>query len=109
MFKKPIILLIFCFFLLTVTTSLIKNKSRNLERDIFQLKKDVSLLEKQINDAEIDYTYLSNPEQLTEHISTFKNKEYSNFDRSRIFYSIEHFNQHNSKESKYLFKGISKE
>jgi hypothetical protein len=63
MFKKSIILSITLFFLITVITSLIKNKARNLEKDISKLKKEVSLLEKQISDAEIDFIYLSNPEK----------------------------------------------
>ena len=64
MFKKSIILSIICFSLLTVTTSVIKNKARNLEKDVLILKKDISILKKQISDAEIDFIYLSNPENL---------------------------------------------
>ena len=103
MFKKSIILSIACFFLLTITTSVIKNKARNLEKDMLQLKQDISLLEKQISDAEIDFIYLSNPEQLTKNLEQFKNREeYITFDRSRIFFSIHEFLYANSKVTKHL-------
>ena len=108
MFKKSIILSITCFFLLTITTSIIKNKARNLEKDISSLKKDILLLEKQISDAEIEFVYLSNPEQLTKHLSDLNKGKYSNFDHSRIFFSTSHFLQHDSKQSKYLQTDIQK-
>ena len=59
MFKKVIILSIVCFFSLTVITSLIKNSSRNLEKDILKLKRDVYLLEKQVSEAEIDLLWVN--------------------------------------------------
>tara|TARA_B100000287_G_scaffold316588_1_gene300204 strand:+ start:101 stop:427 length:327 start_codon:yes stop_codon:yes gene_type:complete len=108
MFKKSIILSIICFFLLTITTSLIKNKARNLEKDISRLSADISLLEKQISDAEIEFIYLSNPQQLTKHLSDLGKEKYSNFDRSRIFLSTNHFLQHDSKQSKYLQGNLPK-
>ena len=64
MFKKSAIFVIFCFFLLTITTSLTKNKARNLEKEILKLEKEISQIEKQISDAEIDYIYLSKPKKL---------------------------------------------
>jgi len=108
MFKKSIILSITCFLLLTVTTSLIKNKARNLEKDISKLKKNISLLKKQISDSEIDFVYLSNPEQLKNYLVDLNKEKYSTFDNSRIFFSINHFLQHNLKESKHIKKNILK-
>tara|TARA_Y100000590_G_scaffold436324_1_gene556776 strand:+ start:2887 stop:3213 length:327 start_codon:yes stop_codon:yes gene_type:complete len=108
MFKKSIIFSITFFFLLTTTTSLIKNKARNLEKDILKLKKDISFLEKQISDAEIDFIYLSNPEQLTKHLTSLKKEKYSTFHHSRIFFSINHFLKHDSKISKYMKNNIIK-
>ena len=108
MFKKSIILSITCFLLLTITTSLIKNKARNLEKDILKLKKNISLLEKQISDAEIDFIYLSNPEQLSKHLADLKKEKYSTYNHSRIFFSINHFLKHDSKESKYVKENVVK-
>ena len=108
MFNKTILLSITCFFLLTITTSVIKNKARNLEKDISKLREDISLLEKQMSDAEIEFIYLSNPEQLTKHLSDLNKGKYSNFDHSRIFFSTSHFLQHDSKQSKYLQTNMTK-
>jgi len=108
MFKKSLILSIACFFLLAITTSAIKNSARNLEKDISKLKKDISLIEKQISDAEIDFIYLSSPEQLTKHLSDLNEEKYSTFDYSRIFFSVNHFLQHDSKVSKHMKENIFK-
>ena len=56
-------------------------------QDIFKLKKDISIIEKQISDSEIEFIYLSNPEQLTKHIIDLEGEKYSSFDYSRIFFS----------------------
>ena len=90
MFKKSIIISIITFFFLTLTTSVIKNKARNLEKDVLILKKDISILKKQISDAEIDFIYLSNPENLIQHLEISR-EHYTNFDHSRVFFSINHF------------------
>jgi len=108
MFKKSIILSITCFLFLTLTTSVIKNKARNLEKDILKLKKNISLLEKQISDAEIDFVYLSNPEQLIKNLVDLKKEKYSTFDHSRTFFSINHFLRHDLKVSKYMNKNTVK-
>ncbi len=108
MFKKVIILSIVCFFSLTVITSLIKNSSRNLEKDILKLKRDVYLLEKQVSEAEIDFIYLSNPEQITKKILDFDKKKYTTFDHSRIFLSINHFLLHQTKDPNYLNIKVTK-
>ena len=108
MFKKSIIISIITFFFLTLTTSVIKNKARNLEKDMLQLKQDISLLEKQISDAEIDFIYLSNPEQLTKYLTDLNEKKYSVFDHSRIFFSVNHFLVHDLKVSKYVKENVLK-
>ena len=46
MFNKSIILSITCFLLLSITTSLIKNKARNLEKDISVIKKRYIFIKK---------------------------------------------------------------
>ena len=57
--------------------SVIKNKSRNLEKEIFKLKSDILILEKYINDAEVEYIYLSSPEILIKNLDRLNKNEYS--------------------------------
>ena len=101
MFKKSIILSIICFSLLTVTTSVIKNKARNLEKDISKLEKEIFLLEKEFSDAEIDFIYLSSPERIIKNFENFNKERYLSINKARIFFSINHFINHETKQSKH--------
>ena len=76
------------------------------ENDISVIKKDISLLEKQVSDAEIDFIYLSSPEKIKKNITELNKEKYLNFDHSRVFYSINHFLNHNLKETRYLNKKV---
>jgi len=100
MFKKSLIFSLTVFFTLMIITSLIKNKTRNLEKEIEKINKEVVFLEKQLSDAEIDYIYLSSPKKLKKHLSTLGKEEYLSFDHSRIFFSKEQFLKHSLKEAK---------
>ena len=100
MFKKSLILSLTVFFTLMIITSVIKNKTRNLEKKIEKINKEIAFLEKQLSDAEIDYIYLSGPEKLKKYLSTFNKEKYLSFDHSRIFFSTERFLKHSLKEAK---------
>ena len=100
MFKKSLILSLTVFFTLMIITSLIKNKTRNLEKEIEKINKEVAFLEKQLSDAETDYIYLSSPNKLKKSLSALGKEEYLSFDHSRIFFSIEQFLKHSLKEAK---------
>ena len=91
MFKRSFILLFLIFFLLIFSASIIKNKSRNLEKEIYKLKKDISFLQKEVSDAEIDYIYLSSPEILSANLNKLKKNEYYPFEYSRIFKSLNQY------------------
>ena len=100
MFKKSLILSLAVFFTLMIITSVIKNKTRNLEKEIEKINKEVAFLEKQLSDAEIDYIYLSSPEKLKKYLSPLGKEKYISFDHSRIFFSTEQFLKHSLKEAK---------
>lgn len=100
MFKKSLIFSLTVFFTLMIITSLIKNKTRNLEKEIEKINKEVTFLEKQLSDAEIDYIYLSSPKKLEKYLSILGKEEYLSFDHSRIFFSTEQFLKHSLKEAK---------
>ena len=109
MFKKTFLISIIIFFCLMIFTSLVKNKTRNLEKDIQKLKKEVVILEKKLRDARIDFVYLSSPEQLKKISGFLDQKSYSSFDTSRIFSSENQFLKHFSKETKNTLKNNSYE
>tara|TARA_B100000579_G_C22702050_1_gene790276 strand:- start:134 stop:451 length:318 start_codon:yes stop_codon:yes gene_type:complete len=104
MFKKNFIVSISVFFVLMIFTSVVKNSSRNIEKNIENLNREISLLEKQLHEAEIDYVYLSNPENLNKHLINFKEKKYIAYDHSRIFLTIDDFLKYSSKQTKKITK-----
>ena len=82
---------------LLIFTSIIKNKTRSLEKDISKINNEIFILEKQIKEAKTDFVYLSSPEKLKSYINKIKKNEYINYEYSRIFFSINHFLKTNSK------------
>ena len=98
MFNKSILISFTIFFSLMIFTSHVKNKTRNLEKNIEKLQREISSLEKKLSDTQIDFVYLSSPEQLQKNSLSLVEEEYLSFDHSRIFLSVEHFLKYNSKE-----------
>ena len=98
MFNKSILISFTIFFSLMIFTSHVKNKTRNIEKNIEKLQREISSLEKKLSDTQIDFVYLSSPEQLQKNSLSLVEEEYLSFDHSRIFLSVEHFLKYNSKE-----------
>jgi len=104
MFNRPLILSLFTFFILMIFTSIIKNNTRNIEKNIKKLNVEIFLLNKDLLDAEIDFVYLSSPEKLKKKLSLINSEDYSSYDFSRIFLSTEDFINISSKQSKNFKK-----
>jgi len=102
MFKKPIIVSLCIFFILMFLTPIVKNKTRIIEKNIEKSNKEISILEKQLSDAKIDFIYLSSPEKLNESLLNFNKEKYSSFQHSRIFFSTQDFLSYSSQETKNL-------
>ena len=102
MLKKPLIISLSIFLILMIFTSSIKHKTRNLEKKINLLTKDIVSLKKQLSDGETDFVYLSSPMQLNRYLIILGKKGYSSYDHSRIFLSTESFLLHNSKETRLI-------
>tara|TARA_B100001029_G_C14655444_1_gene231556 strand:- start:11 stop:343 length:333 start_codon:yes stop_codon:yes gene_type:complete len=102
MFNKSLIISLTIFFGLMIFTSVIKNKTRNLEKNIEKLNREVATLEKQIHNAEIDFIYLSSPEQLKKYLIIFNKENYLSFNFSRIFFSFDHYLTTSNKQTKII-------
>tara|TARA_B100000700_G_C14542489_1_gene622646 strand:+ start:309 stop:650 length:342 start_codon:yes stop_codon:yes gene_type:complete len=109
MFKKSAIISLSVFFILMIFTSVVKNNTRNIEKNIKSLNDDVSILEKELIYAKIDFIYLSSPDKLIQNLSNFGHKKYYSYDHSRIFLSTQDFINHTSQEVKYFLKKIDTE
>ena len=91
MFKKSLILPLSIFFFFMIFTSFIKNKTRNIEKNIEALSSEILILENELAESKIDFIYLSSPENLKKNTSNFIGQNYLSYDFSRIFLSTEDF------------------
>tara|TARA_B100001250_G_C19187991_1_gene523943 strand:- start:55 stop:393 length:339 start_codon:yes stop_codon:yes gene_type:complete len=76
--------LFFIFSILLGATSLVKNKTRILEKKIYKVDRRISTIEKDLHETELDYFYLSSPKNLSAKINDFSSIEYIPMDFSRI-------------------------
>ena len=100
MFNKALIFSLSVFLILMIFTSVVKNNTRNIEKNIEKLNMEILKLNKELFNAEMDFIYLSSPDKLEKKLSTFNQKRYSTFDYSRIFLSTEEFINFSSKQTK---------
>ena len=76
-FSITIIILIFL-------TSIIKNSTKNIDNEIFDLKVDIRLLNEKYDLVLLDHNYLSSPEKLLEYQKNFFEDELSPVDISKM-------------------------
>ena len=100
MFRKSVIISLSIFFILMIFTSIVKNNTRNIEKDIGKLGREVSILEKKLADSKIDFIYLSTPEKLIEKLNDLNDTNYLSYDYSRIFFSTKDFLNYTSTQTK---------
>ncbi len=100
MFNRPLIFSLSVFLFLMIFTSVIKNNTRNIEKNIEKLNTEVSILKNELLNAEMDFIYLSSPDKLEKKILSLNRKKYSTYDFSRIFLSTEEFINFSSKQTK---------
>ena len=62
--KKLIVFTV--IFTLIVSTSLIKNSTKDLDDQIYSLRENISFLENRFNDSKLEFDYLSSSEKLLE-------------------------------------------
>ena len=63
--KKLIVFV--AIFTLIVSTSLIKNSTKDLDDQIYSLRENILFLENRLNDSKLEFDYLSSSEKLLEY------------------------------------------
>ena len=91
MFKFKFFLSITIFLTLLITTSIIKNKSREIEKKIYTLNKTLLLKEKDYNESQLDFFYLTSPSNIEKKIAHLDNYDYLPMKYSQIFLSMSSF------------------
>ena len=60
------IFIIFLILILILTTALIKNSTKKIEDEIFIVKENIRILEKELDEVKLEFEYLSSSEKLIE-------------------------------------------
>ena len=89
--KINLIISIFIFSILLSITSAIKNKTRIIEKSIYKIDRKIVSIEKDLHETELDYFYLSSPNNLSKKIKDLGDVEYIPMDFSRIYLNYKDF------------------
>ena len=110
MSRTKLIMSITIFVTFLLITSAIKNKTRIIEKQISYLNKDILIKEKNVNETELDFYYLTSPTELEKKLNLIgliiiKPIQYSNIyfnisDLSKIQNKISNLNNLNGKKIK---------
>lgn len=70
--------------LLILTTSLIKNSTKEIEDEIYIVNENVRSLRVELSDVMLEYNYLSSPKKLIEHQSKYFENDLIKIDITKI-------------------------
>ncbi len=91
MFKIKILISIIIFSFLLVFTSIIKNQTREIEKKIFNLSKLNNFKNKDLNESQLDFSYLTSPSMIEKRVQELNLIEYFPMDHSKIYLDISSF------------------
>ena len=93
MIRLKLFITISIFSLLLIFTSVIKNQTRIIEKDIIKIDRKILALEKDLHETELDYFYLSSPNNLSKRTKNLALVEYVPMDFSKIYLSLKDFTE----------------
>ncbi len=99
MFKTKFIISISIFVIFLIITSAIKNKTRIIEKQISNLNTNILLKKKDINEAQLDFYYLSSPSEIEKKLDMIGFNKYQPIKFSNIFFDISDFTKIQNKIS----------
>ena len=91
MFKIRILISISIFSSLLIFTSIIKNQTREIEKKIFNLSKLNNFKNKDLNESQLDFSYLTSPSMIEKRVQELNLIEYFPMDHSKIYLDISNF------------------
>ncbi len=91
MHKLRIVISIITFSSLLIGTSIIKNQSRETEKKIFKLNRIIALKEKDYNESQLDFFYLTSPSVIEKKVEHLDKNNYIPMEHSNIFLSLSDF------------------
>ena len=99
MFKMKFIISSSIFISFLLVTSIVKNKTRVIEKNISNLSKIVLIKTKDINEAQLDFYYLTSPAEIEKKLSIIWFDNYKPIKYSNIFFDISDFTEIQNKTS----------
>ena len=72
--KKSLVFLL--IFFLIISTSFIKNSTKDIEDEIYSIKENILFLENRFQDSKLEYDYLSSSEKLLEYQRLYFEKSF---------------------------------
>mgnify|MGYP001238237436 FL=1 len=107
MFSLRFVISTAVFVTLLLITSTIKNKTRVIEKNISSLNTKILANINDINEAQLDYHYLTSPAEIEKKLNIIGFDNYQPIKYSKIFFNISDFTQIQNKISN--FKIINEE
>ena len=91
MIKIKIFISVVIFSSFLIGTSFIKNQTRELEKKIYNINKEITLKEIDLNESQLDFSYLSSPDIIERKIGLLDQIDYVSMEHSKIFLSLSNF------------------
>ena len=88
MFKTKVIFSLIIFVTFLVITSTIKNETRIIEKKISTLNSKILIKKNNINEAQLDFYYLTSPAEIEKKINIIGFDNYQPIKYSSIFFNI---------------------
>ena len=79
------------FSIMLFLTSIIKNKTRIIEKNIFKIENKISDIEKNLYESQLDYYYLTSPKLLKSKLEFLSDEDYVHMEFSKIYLNYKHF------------------
>ena len=89
--NTKLIISVAVFSLLLFCTSVIKNKTRIIEKNIESYEKQIFTLKKELFESQLDFNYLTSPNMLQKKLSFLTNDQYHNISISNIYLEYNDF------------------
>ena len=89
--NTKLIISIVVFSLLLFCTSIIKNKTNIIEKNIIFYEEQVFILEKELYESQLEFNYLTSPKILQEKLSFLTNDQFQTMGISNIYLDYQNF------------------
>ena len=99
MFKMKFTIVVTVFISFLLITSIIKNKTRVIEKNISNLSTKILIKTKDINETQLDFYYLTSPAEIEKKLSMIGFDNYGPIKYSSIFFDISDFTEIQNKIS----------